>query len=133
MWKPNYGETEVSPYYQNETIQNAALPDGLSGAICDYVSSRFLSKSNVDTLINDLAKEISAYVNDEYIEHVEEKACEVLAFRLRELVQRKIESEFSKNIELIQKRYIGLLDEEFVKDEEFAEKVLSFAKHNKNE
>lgn len=126
MWKPNRGEAEVSPYYQNEIIKNAALPYSLSKTISDYVSSRFLSsKIDVDALLNDLAKEIAEYIkyhiDDECIEHVNKTAREVLGFRLRELVRQKLEDEIRKNVDLIQTRYLGLIDEEFVK------KVLSFS------
>lgn len=127
MWTPNYGETEVSPYYQNETIQNAALPDGLSRAICDYVSSRFLISKDVDALLNGLAKEIAECINDGYIEEVNKRAFESLGFRLRELVRQTINQEIRKHIELMQKSYFGLIDEEFVK------KVSGFLENNKNE
>lgn len=128
MWEPKYRDPKFSPYYKNDAIQNADLPDGFSEAICDYISSRFLiSKSDSDALLNDLAKEVAECIDDDYIEEVKKTAREVLAFRLCELARQKIECETRKSAELMQKSCIGLIDEGFVK------KVLSFAEHNKNE
>lgn len=127
MCKPNYWGTESSLYYYTQTIEDAAFQDVLSGAIRAYVSSRFSSSKDVDALLSDLAKEIAECINDEYIEHVNKRALEVLSLRLRELAQQTIMLEIHKHIESVQKSCIGLIDEGFVK------KVLSFVEHNKNE